>query len=116
MKVRRKGSLRRQRIRSPDSGCARIAGAMHRPVNNLRLAPDVLHDVNFTAARPTDRGNVCSQHPERRPDALAKGNLETRFDPAISPRSLAERFQTRRGVFAAGIIFLPRLNHEMPVL
>src|ERR1022692_3032125 len=51
-----------------------ITGPVNGPMNDGRLLPDVLHDVDFAATRPTDRRDVVSDGPESRPDSFAKGD------------------------------------------
>ena len=61
--------------------------------------------------------DIVAQHPERRPDALAKRNLDPRFDTAIGLAELVLREQPGRGIVAsylvgAGKRFLDRFDDE----
>jgi hypothetical protein len=48
---------------------AKVDGTM----NPSRLAADDFHDINFSAGRPTDLGDIAAEHPEGWPQALAFG-------------------------------------------
>ncbi len=75
----------RQGIRLSNPMAAGIAGSMDSSVNGSRLAPYVLHDVDFTAARPTNSRimDVGSKHPESGPNPLPEGHLDTAFNSSI---------------------------------
>src|SRR5713226_3482984 len=45
---------------------------MNRRAHPVGLAAAVLHDVHLAARRPSHGGDVLSEHPERRPQALLK--------------------------------------------
>jgi uncharacterized protein YbjT (DUF2867 family) len=51
-------------------------------VDERRFATDVLHDVDLSAGRPIGSGEARSEHPERRPDPLAKRQPDACLDPA----------------------------------
>ena len=56
---------------------------MKRSVDHRRFPADILHDVDLTAVGPVNRIDIVAQHPECRPDALPKRNLDPRFEAAI---------------------------------
>src|ERR1051326_579774 len=62
------------------------------------LAADVLHDVDLAAARPTDRGDVVAEHPERRPHTLSAGNANASLEPAVGLGEEPLRLDARRCV------------------
>lgn len=88
---------------------------MHGAVDQRRLAADVLQDVDFAAGRPPGGADVVAEHPERRPDTLAFGDLDARLEAAIGPARLALGQQARRGVHLAAQRFLARGDHQIAV-
>src|SRR5260370_1318040 len=62
--------------------------------------PKVLHDVDFAARWPADRTDVLAQHPERGPDPLAKGKLDSGLNPAVLPAQIG---RMRRCARTAGL-------------
>src|SRR5258706_16116567 len=94
---------------------------MQRSMNDARFAPDIFHDVDLAALRPSVRRNVVAKHPECRPHALPRRNLDARFETSVSLRKKVLRFQTRRGVIARNSIrpskcFFLRGDHEAAAL
>ena len=67
-------------------------------MDGARLSADILHDVDFAALGPANGGNVVAQHPESRPHALPRWNLDARFKPAVSLIEKTLRFDPRRSV------------------
>src|SRR5262245_57979979 len=56
---------------------------MKRAMNGRRFSADVLHDVDLATVGPMNRVDIFTQHPKCRPDTLAKGNLDSRFEPTV---------------------------------
>src|SRR5262245_44757702 len=50
--------------------------------------PNILHDVNLATTWPTNRVNVCAQHPESGPNSLPAWDLDVCLDAPVSPRPL----------------------------
>lgn len=111
-----------QSIRLPDaapSGIARPVGGpvIHRDV--VVKGPEVLHDVELAARGPADGADVLAQHPESRPDALAKRELDPRNNPPILPTEIrrmrrglrASRLQPRRRVIPRAVA--NRTDHQI---
>src|SRR5215471_1118611 len=69
-------------------------------MHHSRLAADVLHDVDFSALRPSDRVDVLAEHPECRPHPLPGGNLDARLESAVGLREESLCFQTRGSVIS----------------
>src|ERR1022692_2832470 len=101
---------------------AGIAGTMRGAVIDGGVVvegPEVLHDVDFAACGPRDRGDVFAQHPEGGPDTLAEGKLDAGLDPAVLPAQIGglrggsrrAGLQAGRGVIAAGIA--DGANHQI---
>src|SRR5262245_32436852 len=91
-----------------------VSDAMDGSFDLGRLGAVVLHDVDLAPARP--RNAVIAHHPEGRPDGLAGGNLDSRFDPSIG-EFLAEAaielsLDSRREIGAAREV---GLDHQMTV-
>src|ERR1035441_418459 len=84
-------------------------------------SPEILHDVDFAAGGPTDRPDVLAEHPERRPDALTKWNLDAGDDHPVLPiavggmrrGSRTSALQTRGGVVAGTVA--NRANDQIAV-
>src|SRR5689334_3054711 len=53
---------------------------MQRRAAQCRQAALALHDVDLAAVGPSDLGTGAAEHPERGPESLAGGELETCFD------------------------------------
>src|ERR1700722_13049590 len=65
-----------KRVLSTDAVRAGVARSMNRRGGRRRcIALHPLHDVLFPTPRPRVRGNICAQHPERRPDPPPTGNF-----------------------------------------
>src|ERR1700682_6083882 len=73
--------------------------------------PKILHDVQLTTGGPAHRPDVFTQHPESRPDTLAKRKLDPGLNPAVLPvpvrrmrgSARTARLETRRRVFSGGV-------------
>jgi hypothetical protein len=76
-----------------DSARTRVARPVNGSVNFVGFAPDVLHNVDFTGGWPGILLDVCAQHPEGRPDAVAVGQFHARFNASIRPGVQALSFQ-----------------------
>src|ERR1041385_1966957 len=90
-------------------------------MDHRRLLADIFHDVDLTAVGPMDSIDIVAQHPECRPDALAKRNLNPRFETAIGLAELAPGEQSGRGVVTSSVVsasesFLDRLNDQRSIL
>src|ERR1700682_5861198 len=77
---------------------------MNRAVNDGRFLPDVFHDVDFAATRPSHRAAIIAQHPECRPHSLTVWNLDARFKAAILLFKLAGGLHPRRSIVACDTI------------
>src|ERR1043166_2806234 len=92
---------------APDGLMAVILVPMNRSVNRVVaiFAPsNHLHDVRFAAFRPTDGGDVVTQHPERRPNALAVGQPNAGGDFPKLPGMFALRLHATGSVSAVGLL------------
>src|SRR5580698_6064328 len=94
-----------------------VKGAKH-----LRrfLAPG-FHHVNLSRRWPTAILLLLRQHPQSRPDALARGELGAELElavPLVEERAAVafSSFQPGRSVAAAVVRFLHRPNVEHPIL
>src|SRR5439155_5132076 len=88
----------RERVGPADAVAAGVAGSVNGAVHRLRLAADVLHDVDLAGARPTDGVDVVAEHPERRPDPLAARDPDARLEAAECLVELPLCLEARRGV------------------
>src|SRR5450631_1985549 len=73
-----------QRVCFPDTVCPGIPRPMGGSIINGGIVvegPEILHDVDFAALRPTDGADVFTQHPESRPDTLSVWKLDPGFNP-----------------------------------
>ena len=73
-----------QSIGLADAACAGIPRTVRRAVvyrGIVGVGPEVLHDVDFAAARPGHRRDVLAEHPEGRPHALSERQLDARDNP-----------------------------------
>ena len=82
---------------------------------------DGFHDVDLAGGGPCAIHVVLRQHPERRPQALASGQLDARLDSAIAKGEAIAGVDAGRGVvLAAGVFFLCRDDqaavHELGVI
>src|SRR5689334_8210702 len=77
---------------------------MKSAMNYRRLLADVLHNVDLAAVGPMNSIDVITQHPECRPDALAKRNLDSCFEAAIGLAELVLREHSGRGVGASYVV------------
>ena len=94
---------------------------MNGAVDNCRFLPDVFHDVDFAASRPSRLVNIIAQHPECRPHSLSVGNLDARFKAAILLFKLARSLHPRGSVIArdtirSGISFLQCGDNQRTIL
>jgi hypothetical protein len=87
----------RQNCRPVQSVLFGVPWPVHRAVQFERLLCDDLHDVDFATARPADFAYCFAEHPERRPDVMALGQLHARFDPTVGGRELALGLEPGRG-------------------
>ena len=90
---------------------AGIARAVDGAMDGIRLAADVLHDVDLAAGGPWLALDVGAEHPVGRPDALPVGNPDARLHAPIFEGELALRLQAGGGEFAGR--GLQRPNHQM---
>src|SRR5437764_8851833 len=67
-------SAARQSVRRADAVRARIAGPVHRAVDDCGFATDVLHDLYLVARGPALRLDVVAEYPECRPHTLPVSN------------------------------------------
>src|SRR5260221_4898729 len=86
-----------------------------------RLLADIFHDVDLAALRPANGINIFSQHPERRPHSLPRGQLDARLESPVRLREQTLRLQSRRRVveFLAvrpGVRLPPRRDYQLPIL
>src|SRR5690606_39104077 len=86
-----------------DAVCAGVAGSVNRAVDSLRLAADVLHDVDLAGLGPAYRLQVRAEHPEGGPDSLTGGQLQPCLDPPVGDLQAIARDQAGRGVGAGTI-------------
>src|SRR2546429_3202101 len=57
---------------------------MDRSMNSCRLFfANILHDVNFTASRPANRGTITTKQPESRPESLTVRNFDASYEKTI---------------------------------
>src|SRR5689334_16407197 len=91
------------------------------------LRTDNLHDVDLSTRRPASSLKVVAEHPESRPNALARGNLDPGLEPPItlaespvcleacrrvlalhsigSPESFANRFDYKIAILLADVLW-----------
>src|SRR5437660_10782285 len=93
-----------QGVRRTHAARTRVAWPMKSAMNNRRLLADIFHDVDLTAVGPMNSIDIVAQHPECRPDALAKRNLDPRFETAIGLAELGLREQSGRGIVATNFV------------
>lgn len=80
------------------------------------LASD-LHDVDLSAMRPPNGADRGAQHPERRPDALALGRLDSGFDPGVDAEiSTILRFEASRGELAPAQALPASFDYQHSIL
>jgi hypothetical protein len=72
-----------QHERRSDPVIAGVGRAMDGPMDGQGLAPDLFHDVDLAAARPSDIADVIAQHPEGRPNSLPVRQLDPSFKTTI---------------------------------
>src|ERR1044071_7562261 len=77
---------------------------MKRSVDHRRFPADIFHDVDLAAVGPVSRIDIVTQHPECRPDALAKRNLDSRFETTKRLAEFVLRQQSGRRVVASYIV------------
>src|SRR5437763_11987052 len=70
-----------------------------------RFPADIFHDVDLTTVGPMNLIDIVAQHPKRRPDALAVGNLNSRFEAAIGLAEFILRDQPCRCVVASYVVW-----------
>src|SRR6185437_14610964 len=87
-----------QLIRAGDTLCSRVAGAMHGTVHPAGLLADVFHDVDLAAPGPPGGGDVVTEHPECRPQALPARDLNPCLHAAVPPCTQTLGLQSRRRV------------------
>src|SRR2546429_1225973 len=74
---------------------------MKSAMNCRRLFSNVFHDVDLAAVGPVSCIDVVTQHPKRRPNALARGDLNSRFKPPVSLGELVLGEQSCRSIVAS---------------
>src|SRR5438067_604983 len=94
---------------------------MKRSMDHRRFPADIFHDVDLAAVGPMNSIDIVAQHPERRPDALAKRNLDPGFDTAIGLAELVLRQQPGGSIVATNLVsagksFLDRIDDQRAVL
>src|SRR5258706_9996721 len=104
-----------QRVRRAYAVRARVTRSMKSAVNDRRFLTDVFHDVDLAASGPSRGADVVAQHPKRRPDALAVGNLYSRLKTSVGLAELIPGQQSRRSVITSeavgtGKSFFERLD------
>src|SRR5580658_2541053 len=90
---------------------SRGAGTMQGAVDRSGFLADIFHDVDLATLRPTGRGNVFAQHPERGPHPLSFWDFYACLETAVGLREKILRFEAGGGVVArdavsGGIRFL----------
>src|SRR6266851_3968816 len=85
-----------------------------------RLAPDVLHNVDFATRGPAGGGDIASQHPEGRPNPLTKRHLNSGLEPAVALNELARCEQPGgcvipRDPVGPGVVLFYRLDGQIAV-
>src|SRR5262249_28971477 len=108
-----------ERVRRGRPFISGISRTVDSAVNYRGFPADVLHDVDFSASRPTRGVNVFSQQPKRGPKPLPVRNPDTGFESAVLRGELILCNQTRRSVItrdivSAGVFPLDGFNHERP--
>ena len=58
--------------------------AVQGTMNGAGFLADIFHDVDLSALRPTGRGDVFAEHPERGPHSLPFWNSDTRLEATVS--------------------------------
>ena len=94
---------------------------MNGSVCDGRFAAEVFNDVNLSARRPLDGGNVVAEQPERRPDTFSLWHADTRLEAPIGLGELALRLESRRSVVSRDTVvtivnLADRLNDQRSVL
>jgi hypothetical protein len=84
---------------------------MNGSVNNLRLFPNIFHNINLAAIRPTDGVDVCCHHPKCGPNTLPARYLNARFYPTVLPRPFPFRQKSSGCVLPVAQGFATGLNH-----
>src|ERR1043166_3276585 len=87
---------------------ARIARAVKGAVRDGRLAPDILHDIDFAALRPTGRIDVHAEHPEGGPESLAAWDTNPCLEAAVRLREESPGLEPGRRVPASPVPALVR--------
>src|SRR6266446_633522 len=86
-----------------DSFRTGIARAVKCAVNNRGLAPDVLHNVDFTALGPAFFFNIFPEQPKRRPHTLTSRNGDPCFKPAVSLCELPPSYDSGRCILTGPV-------------
>src|SRR3989442_12321433 len=91
---------------------------MKSAVNDRRFLSNIFHDVDLAAVRPASSTNIVTQHPERRPDALAVRDFDSRFKPSVGLAEFILGKQSCRSVVASYVIragesFLNCFDYEL---
>lgn len=97
------GERRAEGAAARDAASAGVAGPVHGAVDGVRLAADVLHDVDLAGVGPPAAG---AEHPEGRPDALTARDLDPGLESPVRLGEGRRRQQPCRRVLAAPVVAL----------
>jgi hypothetical protein len=76
-----------------DAAPAAVPRAVDRPEDLVRVAAELLHDVDLAAARPAHLADVGAERPERRPQSGAGRDFDAGLDAAVADLDLVLRDQ-----------------------
>src|SRR5262249_34785274 len=93
-----------------------LRGPVHGSIDRGRHEPDILHDVDLAAGRPTHRVDVGTEGPDRGPGAISSRDLRAHLDATISECGLALRGQAGRGDLVALPEVAAGLDDEVSIL
>jgi len=84
-----------------------------RAINVVGIFSDELHNVDFTASRPSDLVDVVTQQPESGPDAFTMRKLGSHFELSVLDGKFALSLETSRSITATSIVFFQSLDNEV---
>src|SRR5450830_307770 len=82
-------------------------------MRDSRLASDVLHDVDLAALRPSDRIDVCAEHPEGGPESLPAWDADPCLEATVCLREQTLGLEPRRRVATSSVPALVRRRRRL---